>query len=484
MYRVVFIEFWKFILIKRFAVLLSLLVLFAGSANADDSTKQPIEGPRSSNIAATQKHELPKRVALVIGNSAYKHTSQLKNPINDANAISATLAGLNFQVIKGIDLNRKGLESKIREFSKKLSNAQVGLFFYAGHGLQVDGTNYLVPIDAKVETEDDLDFELVAFRKLLARMERKASTNLIFLDACRDNPLARNLARNMGTRSTAIGRGLAKVETGLGTLVAFATQPGNVALDGKGLNSPFTESILKHIGTPDLDIALMMRRARREVLKATNGSQVPWTNSSLTDSFYFLPSLNTPKSEQAQDTKPSHFQEISTAYRAAQQVGTCQSYTAFEEAYPKSMFAKISKEWRKTNCEPSDAQSLARGLQVELKRVGCYPGAIDGVWGKSSRSALMQFAKRSKVQVSSNKLTQEIYKVIKSHQSIICPQNTKPIRKTSTQPQANKSPSKRSIKSKPRKSGRTCHLGDIEGCRRGCRLGYQRACDALRRLGG
>ncbi len=227
-----------------------------------------------------------KRVALVIGNSDYESAPVLNNPKYDAEAISAVLTKLGFDVVKGIDLTHVDFARIVGQFRKKLKGADVGLFFYAGHGLQVNGSNYLAPVDAVLDDETSLDFETVPLRLILKLMERMTKTNLVFLDACRDNPLARNLARGMGTRSTAIGTGLARVESGLGTLITFATQPGNVALDGDGVNSPFATGMLKHMETPGLDVALVMRRVREDVIKATSGSQVPWSNSSLTGSSY------------------------------------------------------------------------------------------------------------------------------------------------------------------------------------------------------
>lgn len=230
---------------------------------------------------------IAKRVALVIGNSAYEQATPLKNPRNDADALAASLERLDFEVIKGVDLNRTQFEGTVRTFARAIRGADVALFFYAGHGLQVNGSNYLAPVDAKLGNEADLDFETLPLRTILKQMEREVKTNLVFLDACRDNPLARNLARSMGTRSTSVGRGLARVDSGVGTLIAFATEPGNVALDGAGNNSPFTESLLKYIETPNLDIARLMRRVRKEVLDKTLGKQVPWSNSSLTGDFMF-----------------------------------------------------------------------------------------------------------------------------------------------------------------------------------------------------
>ncbi len=229
-----------------------------------------------------------ERVALVIGNSHYEFATPLNNPENDAVAVASVLEKLGFSVVRGLDLDRDALVGKIREFARQLRGADTALFYYSGHGLQVDGRNYLVPLDAKLDDEADLDFEAVEMATVIKQMEREPRTNLIFLDACRDNPLARNLARNMGTRSTAVGRGLARLDSGVGTLIAFSTQPGNVALDGEaGGNSPFTAALLAHIETPNTDISRVLRKVRQDVLAATNGNQVPWSSSSLIGDFYF-----------------------------------------------------------------------------------------------------------------------------------------------------------------------------------------------------
>jgi Caspase domain len=239
-----------------------------------------------------------KRVALVIGNSSYEYIPALKNPKNDAEAVATTLSRLGYEVVKGIDLDHEHFAQTVRDFSRALVGADTAVVFYAGHGLRVADRNYLAPIDAKLENEADLDFEMVQVETILAQMEREPRVNIVLLDACRDNPLARNLARTMGTRSAAIGRGLARIETGIGTLIAFATQPGNVALDGEGDHSPFTAALLGHMETPGLDIALLMRQVRQEVIAATAGKQVPWDNSSLTDDFAFNPAPSSPQAQQ------------------------------------------------------------------------------------------------------------------------------------------------------------------------------------------
>ena len=216
-----------------------------------------------------------RRVALVIGNSGYEHAPKLANPLNDAQGMSEKLEQLGFDVTTGTDLTLNGMRQTIREFVGKLDNVDLALFFYAGHGLQVKGENYLVPIDAKLGSYLDLEFEAVPANLVLNAMEHNTKVNLVFLDACRDNPLAESLARSMGTRSGSVGRGLAKIGSGVGTLISFATQPGNVALDGSGKNSPFTTALLEHLGTPGQDITRDLIMVRRDVLAATNGKQVP-----------------------------------------------------------------------------------------------------------------------------------------------------------------------------------------------------------------
>ena len=182
-----------------------------------------------------------------MGNSAYVHAAVLPNPVNDAGDMAKALTEVGFEVILGLDLGKRRFDAKVRDFARALERRTWPLFFYAGHGLQASGRNYLMPVDASLQGERDLDFEAVSVDFVLKQMEleREGKTNVVFLDACRDNPLARNLARSMGTRSAAIGQGLAQVQTGVGTFIAYSTQPGNVALDGKGRNSPFTAALTK-----------------------------------------------------------------------------------------------------------------------------------------------------------------------------------------------------------------------------------------------
>ena len=274
-----------------------------------------------------------ERVALVIGNAAYEHTTPLRNPRNDASDVARALDGLGFEVIEGLDLDKSAFGPKLREFAQAARGAQVTLFFYAGHGLQVDGENYLVPTDAKLAEEVDLRLEAFELAAFLRQM--RGGTNLVFLDACRDNPLAQGLARSMGpTRSSAIGRGLGRVETAGGTLIAYATQPGNVADDGEGRNSPFTGALLAHIATPGLSVHDLLASVTDSVVTGTDGRQQPWTHSSLRKPFYF-------KAAAPRPSEPS--EEAQKAYAAAERIGTIAAFQTVAGRFPGSAHAEQAR---------------------------------------------------------------------------------------------------------------------------------------------
>ena len=261
---------------------------------AADKSKVAVVEPKVPEAkaapAAPKAAVLGHRVALVIGNSKYLYANKLPNPANDAADISRVLRKLGFDVIEGRDLDRRGMENSIRAFGRKLeAGADLALLFYAGHGMQVGGRNYLIPIDAKLERSGDLTLDTIELGQILAQMEAEKRVNLIFLDACRDNPLARSFARSLGTRSAAVGAGLAPVQSAIGTMIAYATQPDNVALDGEGRNSPFTTALLKYIATPKLEIGSIMKRVRADVIATTREKQVPWDHSSLVGDVILVP---------------------------------------------------------------------------------------------------------------------------------------------------------------------------------------------------
>jgi tetratricopeptide (TPR) repeat protein len=218
--------------------------------------------------------QLSDRVALVIGNSNYVHGEKLPNPVNDASDFASLLRKLGFSVVEGHNLDKRRMEELIGEFGRKLETAGVAVFFYAGHGTQVDGENQLVPVDASLERSADLKRATVNVAQVLAKMEADQRVNLIFLDACRDNPFG-------GPKGRGQTRGLAPIQNAIGTLTAFATKPYHVAFDGSGRNSPFTAALLKHAATPGLEIGSVLKRVRAEVIQTTGGKQVPFDESSL-----------------------------------------------------------------------------------------------------------------------------------------------------------------------------------------------------------
>jgi uncharacterized caspase-like protein len=201
------------------------------------------------------------------------------------------LRQIGFDVVQGVDLNRLALEEKIRDFLRRALKARVALLFYSGHGMQVDGKNYLIPVDAKLTEPSDLFFETVEIDKTLDTLADPSRTTIILLDACRDNPMAKRFIRRLPgtTRSAAVPAGLAAYSAvGTGTLIAYATAPGQTALDGKGANSPFTTSLIKYLRMPGLEIRQLLTRVRADVAAATDNQQIPWDNSSLMGDVYLV----------------------------------------------------------------------------------------------------------------------------------------------------------------------------------------------------
>ena len=278
---------------------------------------------------------------LVIGNSAYQHTPKLANPKNDAADMAAVLKKQGFQVIEGLDLDKTAFDRKVRDFAAASKGSDSGVFFFAGHGLQVAGQNYLVPIDAKAEGAEALEFEMVRVDVVHRIMERQTNTNILFLDACRDNPLARNLARSMGTRSSEVGRGLAAVESGVGTLISFSTQPGNVALDGTGRNSPFAGALVKQLATSNDDLSAILIGVRNEVMRETQRKQVPWEHSALTGRFYFNP---TAQMADPAKVAPARLSEAAEAWGAVKDTTSIPSLEAYVARFKDTFYAELARQ--------------------------------------------------------------------------------------------------------------------------------------------
>ena len=314
------------------------------------------------SLAIATGVQAQQRIALVIGNSAYQHTPVLKNPRNDAADIAAALRQLKFDVHEGLDLDKRAMEMKIRTFALALKKADVALFFYAGHGLQVNGQNYLVPIDARLEDATGLDFEMIRLDLVHRTMERETKANLIFLDACRDNPLARNLARAMGTRSAEIGHGLAAVESGVGTLISFSTQPGNVALDGEGRNSPFASALAKRINQEGEDLSSILIGVRNDVMEATRNRQIPWEHSALrTKIFFTAPATNQSRANNQAEIELAYW----TAAKAAWSTG---AFNAYLERYPHGAYAGSAKLLIDKLREEEELRATLTKREAELRK--------------------------------------------------------------------------------------------------------------------
>jgi uncharacterized caspase-like protein len=232
-----------------------------------------------------------KRVAFVVGNGAYKNVAQLPNPAIDAKAMAKVLRNVGFDVVEGTNLTRDKMTERLLEFGKKAEGADVALFFYAGHGIAINGTNYLLPVDADVKSEMDVKLgSAINVDTTLEQTMGDAKVKLVFLDACRDNPFASKIKPNSATRSLSVQSGLAEMKSGEGTLIAFATGPGQTALDGEvGTNSPFTRALMANIAQPGIEIQQAMTKVRAQVNEETNKNQLPWGHTNLTGSVFLNP---------------------------------------------------------------------------------------------------------------------------------------------------------------------------------------------------
>jgi uncharacterized caspase-like protein len=231
-----------------------------------------------------------KRVAFVVGNGAYKNVAQLPNPPVDAKAMAGVLRNVGFDVVEGTNLTRDAMTERLLEFGKKAQGADVAVFFYAGHGIAISGTNYLLPIDADIKSEMDVKLgAAINIDLTLDQTMSDAKVKLVFLDACRDNPFAAKIKSN-ATRSVSVASGLAEMKSGEGTLIAFATGPGQTALDGQeGTNSPFTRALIAHITEPGMEIQQAMTEVRAQVNEETNKGQLPWGHTNLIGAVYLNP---------------------------------------------------------------------------------------------------------------------------------------------------------------------------------------------------
>ena len=303
------------------------------------------------------------KVALVIGNSGYQNVGRLANPANDAAAIAALLKSANFDLVDSRrDLSVVEMRKALREFANKARDADVAVIYYAGHGIEIDGTNYLIPVDAQLEQDTDVYDEAFALDRILVAAEPAKQLRLVILDACRDNPFAKTMKRTVASR--AIGRGLAKIEpTSPNTMIAFAAKAGSTASDGDSRNSPFSTALVERLPTPGLDLRKAFGFVRDDVLKNTGYKQEPYVYGSLGgDDVPLVPA----KPAAAPGPQASPQDAVRRDYELALQAGEKDAWQAFLRTYPDGFYADLAKvQLRKIEAEQARASAADRARQAE-----------------------------------------------------------------------------------------------------------------------
>jgi uncharacterized caspase-like protein len=362
-----------------------------------------------------------KRVALVMGNSAYQNVNQLANPANDSEAMSAILKRAGFDVVElKRDLSVSEMRRALRDFSDSVRDADVAIVYFAGHGIEINGNNYLIPVDAVLERDIDAFDEAIPLDRILTVIEPAKQLRLVILDACRDNPFNKTMKRMIGSR--AIGRGLAKVEPeSPNTLIAFAAKAGSTASDGDSKNSPFTAALVKFLPRPGLDLRKAFGYARDDVLKATNNKQEPFIYGSLGgDDVALVPALD--KTTAAKDaTKPVEDTALELAFwESIKNDKNPALFQAYLHRYPKGVFADIAtinlQQQRTAALEtatieqPSDKVGLSDPASLHEVRERLYelnfdPGPFDGPMSAAAHQAVREFEQANKL-ASTGEVTQ------------------------------------------------------------------------------
>lgn len=326
---------------RTIVIILMPVLIGVASAQAATDTDRKL-----SPIRAATPEQNEKKIALVIGNAAYK-SSPLKNPVNDARAMSTKLKELGFDVIEFDNLTQKQIGKALREFRSRLEPGAAALFFYAGHGLQVKGINYLPAVDAEIESEDDIPLQSLEVGRVLDVMaEAKTRLNLVFLDACRNNPYASSY------RSA--GGGLAKVEAPSGTMISFATRPGSVARDGEGKNGLYTANLLSAMDVPSLSIERMLKRVASGVKQGSNGLQEPWSEGAIEGEFSF------------RGGEPSDEGGETAFWNNIKNLPVVANFDAYLSNYPNGLYVPLAKE-TKARLEAA-AQKEAQQHEEEERR--------------------------------------------------------------------------------------------------------------------
>jgi uncharacterized caspase-like protein len=311
-----------------------------------------------------------KRVALVLANSAYQNVPQLPNPVNDGTLIAATLKNAGFDVVDvRRDLPALEMRRALRDFADSARDADIAVIYYAGHGMEVDGSNYLIPVDAKLERDTDVYDEALSLDRILVAVEPAKQLRLVILDACRDNPFAKNMKKTVALRS--IGRGLAKIEpTSPNTLIAYSAKAGSTALDGDAKNSPFTMALAKHLTTPGLDVRKAFGFVRDDVLKTTGNRQEPFVYGSLGgDDVPLVPAKVSLSTAAPAAPVPNPQAEARRDYELALQIGNKDAMNAFLAQHPDGFYARLARiQLDKIAAEEAHAAAVEKAQQAEQER--------------------------------------------------------------------------------------------------------------------
>ena len=498
-----------------------------------------------------------KRVALVIGNSGYQNVARLGNPTNDASAITEILKGAGFDLVESrLDLKISEMRRVFRDFANSSRDADVAVVYYAGHGIEVEGTNYLIPIDASLEQDLDVYDEAFSLDRILVTIEPAKQLRLVILDACRNNPFAKAMKRTIGSR--AIGMGLAKVEPASpNTLIAFASKAGSTASDGDSKNSPFTAALVRHIAKPGLDLRKAFGFVRDDVLKNTSNKQEPYVYGSLGGDDVPLVPAKPVVAEPLHNAQA----DIRRDYELALQVGTKKVWDAFIANYPSGFYTELAeaqrlvlegaKQTEQAKAAPeakaaeearvaaekakqveqakvlaaeqvrvaaenvaadkaaadkavekvADAEQrkpalqvaslpspdtpgpkpalsraeMTRSLQVELRRVGCLTGAVDGEWTSASRRSLELFNKYAGMKLEVKLASLDALDAIKTKPDRICPLSerpaAKPEAKRESRPEAKSQLTASEPAEQPQSGEIICGTGGCRPVKKGCRLG-------------
>lgn len=352
-----------------------------------------------------------KRVALVLGNSAYQHVTRLANPDNDAGAMAATLRSAGFDVVElKRDLNVAAMRRALRDFSDHVRDADMAIVYYAGHGVEIDGTNYLIPVDAVLERDLDAFDEAIPLDRILTVIEPAKQLRLVILDACRDNPFNKTMKRTMASR--AIGRGLAKVDPeSPNTLIAFAAKAGSTASDGDSNNSPFTAALVKYLPRPGLDVRKAFGYVRDDVLKSTSNRQEPFIYGSLGGEDVALVPATGPAGVD-QSRQPDERSLELAFWESIKNDKNPELFKAYLNRYPKGIFADIATinlQQQKTAAlnaaaieQPNDKIALSDPASLHEIRERLYelnfdPGPFDGPMNATARQAVREFEEANKL---------------------------------------------------------------------------------------